>query len=108
MTELQVYLWLKLDGIRNSLFFLSVIVSTGHYFIALMTFLESPPESHIILNKLILGLCLFLIVLAIAIPSTKNYAVIKVLPKVVNSEAVQKDIPELYDLAIKYLKKELK
>ena len=52
--------------------------------------------------------CLFLIVLAIATPSTKNYPVIKVLPKVVNSEAVQKDIPELYDLAINYLKKELK
>jgi hypothetical protein len=47
-------------------------------------------------------------VLAIATPSTKNYPVIKVLPKVVNSEAVQKDIPELYDLAINYLKKELK
>lgn len=47
------------------------------------------------------------LVVGSAIPSTKQLAVIVVAPKLVNSEVVQKDIPELYELALDWTKKQL-
>ena len=44
---------------------------------------------------------------AILTPSTKQMAAIIVVPKIVNSTAVQKDIPELYSLGVEWLKDKL-
>ena len=44
---------------------------------------------------------------AILIPSTKTMAAIIIVPKIVNSTVVQKDVPELYDLGIEWLKGKL-
>jgi hypothetical protein len=41
------------------------------------------------------------------VPSTKEMAVITVVPAIANSEKVQKEATELYDLAKDYLKKTL-
>jgi hypothetical protein len=43
----------------------------------------------------------------ILIPSTKEMAAIIVVPKIVNSTAVQKDVPELYSLGVEWLKDKL-
>lgn len=42
------------------------------------------------------------------IPSTKALCAMVVVPAIVNSQAVQKDFPELYDLAMSKLKEQLK
>lgn len=43
----------------------------------------------------------------ILIPSTKTLAAMIVVPAIANSQAVQKDFPELYDLAVNKLKEQL-
>jgi len=45
--------------------------------------------------------------LRILIPSSDAIAMMIVVPKLVNSEIVQKDIPELYNIALSAFKKEL-
>lgn len=40
-------------------------------------------------------------------PSTKEMAAIIIVPKIANSTAVQKDVPELYDLGVEWLKEKL-
>ena len=44
---------------------------------------------------------------AILTPPTKQMAAIIVVPKIVNSTAVQKDVPELYSLGVEWLKDKL-
>jgi multisubunit Na+/H+ antiporter MnhG subunit len=44
---------------------------------------------------------------AILTPSTKQMAAIIVVPTIVNSTAVQKDVPELYNLGVEWLKDKL-
>lgn len=46
--------------------------------------------------------------LAAATPSSNTYAMMVVIPAIANSKAVQRDIPELYDIAIEALKARLK
>ena len=43
----------------------------------------------------------------IFVPSTKEMAAIIIVPKIANSTAVQKDVPELYDLGVEWLKDKL-
>jgi hypothetical protein len=45
--------------------------------------------------------------LSIIIPTEKEIAIMYALPKIINSNVIQKDMPELYDLGLKYLKEEL-
>lgn len=40
-------------------------------------------------------------------PNSKEFAMMYVLPKVINSQCIQKDFPELYDLAMKAIKEKL-
>lgn len=40
-------------------------------------------------------------------PSSKTIAVMVILPAIVNSEPIQKDLPDLYRIAVDALKKEL-
>ena len=40
-------------------------------------------------------------------PSTKEMAAIIIVPKIANSTAVQKDVPELYNLGVEWLKDKL-
>lgn len=41
------------------------------------------------------------------VPTTKTVAMAYAIPKIVQSKAVQQDLPELYDMAIKSLKEQL-
>ncbi len=43
----------------------------------------------------------------ILVPSTKEMAAIIIVPKIANSTAVQKDVPELYGLGVEWLKEKL-
>lgn len=44
----------------------------------------------------------------VIVPTQKEIAIIYVVPKIINSEAVKKDLPEIYDLGVNYIKEQLK
>jgi len=46
--------------------------------------------------------------LAVLLPSTKTLAAMIIVPAIVNSDAIQKDVPEIYELAKDRLKEALK
>ncbi len=48
------------------------------------------------------------IIIGMALPSTKTLCAMVILPKLADSQMVQKDLPEIYDLAVKKLKDNLK
>ena len=105
MTEFQVYLWLSLTRIGNMLIFFSIMIMGG-YVITKVFISYSNNDDFQKLNPLML---LFFIPLFIGmlLPSTKEYAVIKVFPKISNSkfvEEIKKDVPELYDMAKQAIK----
>ncbi len=49
----------------------------------------------------------FLAILVTLIPKTKTLAAIIIIPKIANSEAIQKDLPDLYKLGVEKLKESL-
>ena len=56
----------------------------------------------------LLIVCLICVLIASAfLPTTKQMALIYVVPQIANSEMVQQDIPELYDLGVSALKQQL-
>lgn len=57
------------------------------------------------LIPLIMGCCAW--IAYAVLPSSKTVATMVILPVIVNSEPIQKDLPEIYDLAIKALKEQI-
>jgi hypothetical protein len=49
-------------------------------------------------------LMVLLLLIGSLMPSSKDFALIYVLPKVADSQAIKQDLPELYDMAIDKLK----
>ncbi len=45
--------------------------------------------------------------LAVFLPSSNTFAAMVVIPRITESEAIQKDLPELYKAAVEKLKEEL-
>ena len=50
----------------------------------------------------------FSLLIAVLTPSSSTIAQMAIIPKLVESDAVKKDLPELYDIAVDALKKTLK
>lgn len=113
MTAWQMYWIVKLDdiisifegGMGMSVIIASVLVLGG--FLYWVEYDEAPGKwfkrgliwcSVVFAASLLIGS---------ATPSTKQLAAIVVVPKLVNSEVIQKDIPELYELALDWTKKQL-
>lgn len=112
-----IYLWgiadnasASLRGLGIGLLFASSLGSIG---VALFSAAPSDilPETAVkcwiwIRRSLIAGL-IFLITSAL-MPSSKTIAVMVVAPAIINSEPIQKDLPEIYQLAKDALKSTLK
>lgn len=47
------------------------------------------------------------LLLGTLLPNSKQFAAIKVLPAIYESKAIQKDLPELYEVAVEFLKENL-
>jgi len=47
------------------------------------------------------------VLLAVFVPSKQTFAAMYVLPALAKSEAVQKDLPEVYGMAVDFVKKQL-
>lgn len=123
ITESEIYWILKLDDIKD--FFLlpiiiCVIFSVAFLFISIVSFFESQPCPTDEEKKLTMSsvkLCLITVSIWISlstincfIPSTKQFAMIKVIPAITNSEIaadMSKDAKELYKMGIEAIKAQL-
>lgn len=119
-----VYLVLKLDAIRG--IFLFGTITSGVLAALLVTMLvsyriaEDGPEDRdrrivtYLFRNILKAASVFLLslMLTVLIPTTRQFALIYIIPKVVNSDFVQKDIPaesrELYELGKGILKQTIK
>ena len=104
--EFTIYLWGLLDDLK-----VVASIASGCTFISSVFFIarysddEEDADKRRAFKSLVLAIPTLAI--AVAIPSSKTFAAMVVLPKIARSEAVQKDIPELYNAAIEKLKSEL-
>ena len=117
LTAWQVYLWLKLDDL-DLLLSLAAFACFGYAFIVFVVGInlaEYWEEFTDFIKKFKLKLSLFMMliffVLDVLLPSTKQFALIYVLPKIANSKTVQSlltDSDDVGTLLVKYAKQELK
>jgi hypothetical protein len=57
-------------------------------------------------KRVAIGFCLSILVVTLT-PSSKTFALMVVLPRLADSQFIQKDAPDIYKLAIDALKKQL-
>lgn len=110
ISESELYWVLKLDDIRTTLTILSTagaFLSAAGSLIFTAAFLDGDRRFLLLAVVSYLGafLCVIGFVAAMLVPSTKQYAVIKVFPAIAtqeNLEALTKETKEIYTLAKEY------
>lgn len=121
ITPATLYWITRLDGI-NSALLASMALSIGVFLFCGWALLNiwAEPESHLseqdekdikVIKKYtkISGiLVLFFTILTVLTPTSKEMAMIYVVPHLAESQVVKQDIPEVYDLGVKALKDWLK
>lgn len=116
MTPLQIYLWQQADTIRQTASSLSHFISTGWFMVITLSiiFITCPDEGMAAMAKRTFKRFMLLspipVAFAIAgamMPSSKTIALMVALPAIANSEPIQKDLPELYKLAVDALKQQI-
>jgi len=107
---LLIYFWQLADTLRGCFWFIAIsTLIIG--FIFLFCSLDDDykvirPDLRNFSKKLFISGFIFLS-LAVLTPSSKTIAMMVVIPAIANSEVIQKDVPELYSLAIDALKENL-
>ncbi len=96
--ELWLYLWSISGNVQTLFVVCGIVLSVGgmFMFVEMSEFEESPEFSWTILIPM-LGVTMLL--LSALIPCKKDIAMIYIVPKIANSDIIQKDVPEMYDLA---------
>jgi basic membrane lipoprotein Med (substrate-binding protein (PBP1-ABC) superfamily) len=101
-----IYLFGIADSIRSSLqfaVFIGVVVSFIYsFFTACDGEFKGRTLSKIAIPTFLVGVC------AALMPSSKTIAMMVVIPAIVNSEPIQKDLPDLYRLGVDALKEQIK
>lgn len=112
ITEITMYWLTRLDGIYNAcgiVAFLSAMC--GGFMWAFSIAAQLDQEDCWKLLRRFAWICTFLFFIAVAgvlfIPTTKEMAAIYAIPAISRSEVIHKDIPELYDSGIEYIKSKL-
>lgn len=106
MTPFTIYLWQIADSVEQSFGMLAVtaiIVSCILWAIFLVEKMGHLQKPAVI--ALSVGLTSW--ALAVLIPSSKTIAMMVAIPAIANSEPIQKDLPELYQLAKEALKEQI-
>lgn len=110
ITPFQVYLVMMADKFCDSFcggFFLSAMVlllSLGATFL-FWDQLDKDGQSFLKNVRNFSGLLVLIFgILTTVTPDTKTLATMYLAPAIVNSEAIQKDVPEIYNLAVEKLK----
>lgn len=108
--ELALYLYSIVSNLKSCLGFLSFISGTVWLFLMIYTTVDPEDTQTARLEKMRNSLSWFLvpaILLLILLPDQKGIAMIYIIPKIVESTTVQQDVPELYEIALKVMKKNL-
>lgn len=109
MNTFYVYLWTIADNVREMVFGVGI----GCIFAALIACFFSllevgyPFEIYKGIRKVACIVGAIVLIVYPFIPSSKNLALIYVLPRIADSKVIQKDLPELYDMAVVGLKSKL-
>jgi len=123
ITESNLYWMTRLDEIKQFLAILGILISilSGAGTIVLIGIfftnsIEKPPEDKEV-TKIIIKttyctafgffLGMIFVISNIFIPTTKQYAMIKVIPAIANDQRIQQEASELYDMAKQALKQTL-
>lgn len=112
MTVWQMYWLVKLDDISTT-FCGGLIMSEIAFAIMLLVFCvgaslgENVTKLGDAMKKIALPCVIVFGLLATFTPTTRQLAAIILVPKLVNSEVVQRDIPQVYDLAVEWMKAKL-
>ena len=115
ITENTVYWIVKLDDIRGILavFTFCFFVAAGIFFVASLNIEDSTKEKMEASRKKLIPTVIFATLLAVAAaltPSTKEMAMIKVIPTLAKSDIVSEmstDAKEIYKMGINAIKKSL-
>lgn len=118
ITPAQLYWISRLDGIDNLFTFILVFGTFALVVLCIANIIEKcTPEDADSPNiqkvtskwtKILLFPCVLALFGTLFVPTTKEMAMIYVVPAISQSEVIQKDIPELYNLGIESLKDMLK
>lgn len=113
ITEINMYWLTRLDGIHSAcgiLTTLAAIVMAFGWIGYVLAKIDGSSDVDIIRNVACIGSILFALGTAgvLFIPTTKEMAAIYAIPAIARSEAIQKDIPELYEAGMEYIKSKVK
>jgi len=113
MDWFTIYLWTRLDtiqfifGIGLVVSGLLVVVATMCWIMAAVEGMENDTKKmKPFVNKSLLWFISLTIPFAL-MPSSKDFAMMYAIPKIIESKAIKQDLPEIYDMAIKQLKKKI-
>ena len=111
MNMWQMWLLVKLDTMCDALISigaLGTLLATAAL-ILLISILPNRGRGEGILKavKVLLPVFVFMLLFGLCMPNTKQAAVIWAAPKILESSVVKEDIPELYNLAVDWMKDQL-
>ena len=111
MSAWGIYLWRMVDDVRD----VAGVASIMLLFLAACLFAASCDEFlgiDMVAARRWAKRCVAVGVVCVAtfllVPRSSTVALMWVVPRIVNSEAVKRDLPELYDLAVEALRGELR
>lgn len=106
MTPFNIYLWGIVDPLRAGILTINIVLFSAAAFSAFTGFVEED-ESFVSRAKRFFIFGCIAIALRGVIPSSQTIAAIVILPRISESQAIQRDLPDLYNAAVKKLKAEL-
>jgi len=112
LNPLVIYLWGIADSISTACFTLSILSGLAFAFMVAVSILlhlnndDEAPKMRLY-TQYAAKVFIALTIGAVFTPSSKTIAIMVVAPAIVNSEPIQKDIPELYQLAKEAMKEAL-
>ena len=115
ITPFQIYLWQQLDQIIdviNGSLIIGIIVTIIGAFLWFMFDHDISESTHASIKKYVfrlhIPLLIFLTISKCLLPSSKTCAMIIAVPAIIDSKPIQKDLPEIYDMAVNALKEQFK
>ena len=109
MSEWTIYLWTRVDSVYFTVGLFCWVFLFGMIAATIITAIKKN-DGDDVSWKPIIRLWIFMVslgMLSCAIPTSKDYAMMKVIPQLANSEIsqqIQKDMPEIYTMAKDALK----
>lgn len=118
ITPATMYWFTRLDILNNFFMFVTIIgglgivfLVIGYYATSFSDYSEIDKEAHGIVARILkwaTPLWVACLIGALFVPTSKQMAIIYVVPALTESQVIKQDVPELYDLGINALKDWLK